>query len=287
MNFIKFLNQKNSIIRRSLLILLLNIPVGIFGLALNFLSTKITNSFGLFLLSISSINILCSGAIVLNIIITQNCLKEQFFVEEKFKNNLSLTFTTSFLCFAILFIFSVILSFLFDLSFKLLISIFISSILIYIAETGRVFLQCKDNFLFVGYYMIIMFLCRLIFTLSSLYLFEKISISILTFGIASCIPFSFVFFKYIKKINFEFNNNLKKINNLFFEIVLKENEYIFLIFLYTSFGIVNFSDLIFAYLYFLIQIKLNICISNNSERNINIHFSINTCLSSNFIEKQI
>ena len=170
--------------------------------------------------------------------------------KEKFKNNLSLTFTTSFLCFAILFIFSVILSFLFDLSFKLLISIFISSILIYIAETGRVFLQCKDNFLFVGYYMIIMFLCRLIFTLSSLYLFEKISISILTFGIASCIPFSFVFFKYIKKINFEFLNNLKKIKNLFFEIVLKENEYIFLIFLYTSFGIVNFSDLIFAYLYF-------------------------------------
>ena len=165
MNLVKFFNEKNSIIRRSFLVLFLNVPVGVLGLALNFFSTKVSNDFGLFLLSLSVINILCSGAMVLNIICTDYCLKEETFIliEKKFKYILSLILISGLIFLVVAFFLSSIMTSYVNISFELLISIFLSSFLIYIAEMGRVYLQCKDNFFFVGLYMISMFFFRFIY----------------------------------------------------------------------------------------------------------------------------
>ena len=252
MNLVNFFNEKNSIIRRSLLVLFLNVPVGVLGLALNFLSTKISNDFGLFLLNFSLINILCSGAIVLNIICTDYCLKEKIFflVEKKFKYIFSIFLLLGLIFLIVTFFLSLVIINYVNISFELLIAIFLSSILIYVAEMGRVYLQCKDNFFFVGLYMISMFFFRLTLTLTSLYLFEKLSISILIFGIASIIPFCVIFLIYIQEIDFRFLSNLKKIKHLVINFIKSQDKNIFLIFVYVCFGIINFSDLILSYLFF-------------------------------------
>ena len=58
MRIIGFLNKENSILRRSFLALILNFPVAVIALSLNFLASKITDQFGIFYISLSSINII-------------------------------------------------------------------------------------------------------------------------------------------------------------------------------------------------------------------------------------
>ena len=116
MRIIGFLNKENSILRRSFLALILNFPVAVIALSLNFLASKITDQFGIFYISLSSINIIFSGSLILNLIITEICIKKDgYFDKNQYLNILGYFFTFSFAVFILFipvsFILSKVLSF--------------------------------------------------------------------------------------------------------------------------------------------------------------------------------
>tara|TARA_Y100000389_G_scaffold46260_2_gene41180 strand:- start:1481 stop:2743 length:1263 start_codon:yes stop_codon:yes gene_type:complete len=266
MKIIGFLNKRNSILRRSFLALILNFPAAILALSLNFFASKISNQFGLFYISLSAINIIFSGSLILNLIITEICIKKKGnFDKNKFINIFRYVHTL--ILFALIFSIpiSYLLSNFFGFSFILIIVIIFSSLVSYIAELGRVFMQCKDDFFLAGIYNIAWILIRNISTLGILLIADQIWIAVLFFGLTSLIPFLFIIKFYVKKegyftLNYFFNfNKIKKFS--FVNIYQKYEKKIKLLFSILSFSILCFSDLILTYLIFD-ETKLNIISSS-------------------------
>ena len=207
MRIIGFLNKENSILRRSFLALILNFPVAVIALSLNFLASKITDQFGIFYISLSSINIIFSGSLILNLIITEICIKKDgYFDKNQYLNILGYFFTFSFAVFILFIPVSFILSKVLSFSFILIIVIIFSSLVSYFAEIGRVFLQCKDNFFYAGIYNLVWVFIRNLTTLTILAFTNQIFLAILFFGLSSILPILFILKFYFKNNN---NFNLK------------------------------------------------------------------------------
>lgn len=266
MKIIGFLNKRNSILRRSFLALILNFPVAILALSLNFFASKILDQFGLFYISLSAINIIFSGSLILNLIITEICIKKKGnFDKNKFMNILRYVHTLILFVLISSIPISYLLSNIFDFSFILIVAIIFSSLVSYIAELGRVFMQCKDDFFLAGIYNLAWILIRNISTLGILLITHQIWIAVLFFGLTSLIPFLFVIKFYVKKedyftLSYFFNfNKIKKFS--FVNIYQKYEKKIKLLFSILSFSILCFSDLILTYLIFD-ETKLNIISSS-------------------------
>lgn len=260
MKIIEYFNQKNSILRRSAFALVLNIPPSLIALLLNYFATKLSDQFGLFYLSISTINIIFAGSLILNLVITEICLNnsnEINFDVEKYRDVLSKIISICILIFILLIPLSFILNIYIKISFLLIISIIFSSIVSYVSEMGRVYLQCKDNFFLAGIYNIVWSLTRAIATLIVLSISSKIWISIIFYGISSLLPFLYIYFrdiKYLKiKLNIFSNVTIDAVKNIF-----NQNKYkLEFLSAYLCFSIFNFSELINTYLY-LDELSLNI-----------------------------
>lgn len=217
MKIIGFLNKRNSILRRSFLALILNFPAAILALSLNFFASKISDQFGLFYISLSAINIIFSGSLILNLIITEICIKKKGnFDKNKFINIFRYVHTLILFALISSIPISYLLSNFFGFSFILIIVIIFSSLVSYIAELGRVFMQCKDDFFLAGIYNIAWILIRNISTLGILLIADQIWIAVLFFGLTSLIPFLFIIKFYVKKegyftLSYFFNfNKIKK-----------------------------------------------------------------------------
>ena len=255
MRIIGFLNKENSILRRSFLALILNFPVAVIALSLNFLASKITDQFGIFYISLSSINIIFSGSLILNLIITEICIKKDgYFDKNQYLNILGYFFTFSFAVFILFIPVSFILSKVLSFSFILIIVIIFSSLVSYFAEIGRVFLQCKDNFFYAGIYNLVWVFIRNLTTLTILAFTNQIWLAILFFGLSSILPILFILKFYFKNNN---NFNLKylfKFNQLdnfsFNKFYFKHKKKIKLFFSFIAYSILCFSDLILSYLLF-------------------------------------